>query len=269
MTKVAVAPARTAMKVERSARSRWPGLWWEIALIGVCYGVYSLVRNLVPARHEEAMRRANELFGAERTRHIAIERPLNQLFSDVSWLGIAANYYYATLHFVVTIGVLGWLYFRRPDRYPMYRWMMFGTTLVALVGFWLYPLAPPRMMSGFVDTVLTLNTWGLYDSSPMASVSNQYAAMPSLHTGWSLWCAVAIIHLADRRWIKILAACYPICTVIVIMGTANHFLLDAVGGAVALACGFVLAKVVGRISVPVRRLAGSLLNARPGPRRSG
>jgi hypothetical protein len=165
---------------------------------------------------------------------------------------------------VVTIGIFGWLYFRRPDRYPTYRWMMFGTTLAALAGFWFYPLAPPRMLPGFVDTVLTLHTWGLYDSSPMASVSNQYAAMPSLHTGWSLWCAVAVIDLARRRWIKVLAACYPICTVIVILGTANHFILDAVGGVVALACGLVAAMVIGRTAAGVRGLAPFLLTGRPG-----
>ncbi|MGI8334116.1 phosphatase PAP2 family protein [Actinomadura scrupuli] len=272
MTRVAVAPVGTLepqFTGERRARSRWPGLWREVALIAVCYAVYSLVRNLVPARHQEALGRAHELYGAERTLHLDLERPLNQLFSEVTWLGLGANYYYATLHFAVTIGVLLWLYFRRPDRYPMYRWMMFGTTLAGLVGFWLYPLAPPRMLPGFVDTVLTLHGWGLYDSSPIASVSNQYAAMPSLHTGWSLWCALAVVHLARRRWVKIVAACYPVCTVIVILGTANHFLLDAVGGAVALACGFLAANLLGRVTVPVQRIALAMLTATPGRYRSG
>jgi hypothetical protein len=83
-------------------------------------------------------------------------------------------------------------------------------------------------------------------------MSNQYAAMPSLHTAWSLWCAVAIVRVARRRWVKILAVCYPICTVLVIMGTANHFILDAVGGLVSLTCGLLIADAAGRLSAAVR-----------------
>jgi hypothetical protein len=131
---------------------------------------------------------------------------------------------------------------------------MFGTTVSALIGFWFYPLAPPRMLPGYIDTVLAFNTWGLYDSSPIATVSNQYAAMPSLHTAWSLWCMLAIVHVAKRRWVKVLAVCYPLCTVVVILGTANHFILDAVGGVATLACGFVVALGLARASAVANRL---------------
>jgi hypothetical protein len=233
--------------LDRATAGR-PRLWREILLIGACYGAYSIVRNMVPTRHTEALRRADELLGLERAMHIDVELWFNQLFTRFGWLGVSANYYYATLHFAVTIGVLGWLFARHPGRYRAYRWWMFGTTVSALIGFWFYPLAPPRMMSGYVDTVLAFHTWGLYDSSPIATVSNQYAAMPSLHTAWSLWCAVAIVRVARSRWVKILAGCYPVGTVFVIMGTANHFILDAVGGVVSLACGFVVAIAAARAS---------------------
>jgi PAP2 superfamily len=229
-----------------------PRLWREILLIGACYGAYSIVRNMVPTRHTAALHRAGDLLGLERTLHINVELWLNHLFTRLDWLGVSANYYYATLHFVVTIGVLGWLFVRHPDRYRAYRWWMFGTTVSALIGFWFYPLAPPRMMPGYVDTVLAFHTWGLYDSSPIATMSNQYAAMPSLHTAWSLWCAVAIVRVARPRWVKILAACYPACTVLVIMGTANHFVLDAVGGVVSLSIGFVVAIAVARAAAALR-----------------
>jgi PAP2 superfamily len=231
-----------------------PRLWREILLIAVCYGAYSVVRNLVPTRHDAALHRAYELLSAEQVLHIDVELALNKLFTEVTWLGIGANYYYATLHFVVTLGVLGWLYARHPGRYRTYRWLMFGTTVSALIGFWFYPLAPPRMMPGYVDTVLAFHTWGLYDSSPIATVSNQYAAMPSLHTAWSLWCMLAIVHVARHRWIKVLAVAYPLCTVVVILGTANHFILDAAGGALTLACGFIVALGLARLSTLTRRL---------------
>lgn len=229
-----------------------PRLWREILLIGACYGAYSIVRNMVPTRHDAALRRAGELLGLERGLHIDVELGLNRLFSRVDWLGVSANYYYATLHFAVTIGVLGWLFARHPGRYRAYRWWMFGTTVSALIGFWFYPLAPPRMMPAYVDTVLAFHTWGLYDSSPIATMSNQYAAMPSLHTAWSLWCAVAIVRVARPRWVKILAVCYPVCTVLVIMGTANHFILDAVGGVLSLTIGFVIAVGAARASAGLR-----------------
>lgn len=231
-----------------------PRLWREILLIAVCYGAYSVVRNLVPTRHNAALSRAYDVLHAERVLHIDVELSLNHLFTHVTWLGVGANYYYATLHFVITLGVLGWLYVRHPGRYRTYRWLMFGTTVSALLGFWLYPLAPPRMLPGYVDTVMAFHTWGLYDSSPIATVSNQYAAMPSLHTAWSLWSALAIVQIARQRWIKALAVCYPVCTVIVILGTANHFILDAAGGVVTLACGFLVSLALARASASGRGL---------------
>lgn len=215
-------------------RPRW---WAEILLIAVCYGAYSMVRNLVPTDHPGALGRAYEILKVEDLLHLDVEYTLNRLFTEHTWLGVTANYYYATLHFVITIGVLLWLYAWHPAHYAKYRWILFATTLTGLAGFWLYPLAPPRMLGGFTDTVVALNTWGLYDSSPIATVSNQYAAMPSLHTAWSLWCTMAILGIAKRLWVRLLALAYPTATVLVIMGTANHFILDAVGGLVALAVG--------------------------------
>ncbi|TNY34845.1 phosphatase PAP2 family protein [Thermomonospora catenispora] len=230
-------PVRAAARIGAhvSGRPRW---WAEAALIAICYLAYSMVRNLVPADHAAAVSRAHEILKIEQMLRLDVEYELNRLFVDHVWLGVTANYYYATLHFAVTIGVLVWLYAWHPGRYVAYRWVLFGTTLTALIGFYSYPLAPPRMLPGYVDTVIEFNTWGLYDSSPVAAISNQYAAMPSLHTAWSLWCGIAIFTVAERRWVRALALAYPTVTVLVIMGTANHFILDAVGGAAVLAIGY-------------------------------
>jgi PAP2 superfamily len=254
---VAPSPPSGIRGVEPDRRSGRPRLWAEILLIAVCYGAYSVVRNLVPTQHAAAMQRAYELLELERAMHLDVEFAVNQLFVDVRWLGIGANYYYATLHFIVTIGVLVWLYIWHPGRYATYRWLLFGTTITALIGFWFYPLAPPRFLPGYVDTVIAFNTWGLYDSSPIATVSNQYAAMPSLHTAWSLWCAVALVAIVRRGWIKVVAAVYPMVTVVVILGTSNHFILDAVGGAAVLAGGYVLTQTLTWASGPVQRLSRS------------
>ncbi|MDN3353268.1 phosphatase PAP2 family protein [Actinomadura sp. DC4] len=235
---------------DQSAGQR-PRLYREILLIALCYSAYSFVRNLVPTTHTEALHLGAQILRLEHTLHLDPEMSINRLFLHVHWLGVLANYYYSTLHFVVTPFVLGWLYLRHQDRYVFYRRLIFATTVLALIGFYLMPLAPPRMLPGFVDTVLAFHTQGLYASgaSPVGSVSNQYAAMPSLHTGWALWCAIAVADVVRRRWLKILIFCYPAATVVVILGTANHYLLDAVGGAVTLGAGYLAARSV-RFVIP-------------------
>lgn len=209
-------------------------------VIGFCYWLYSLVRNGVPTHQAAALRRATGIQHLERTLHLDPELAVNRAIASVHWLAITANYYYATLHFVVTLGVLAWLYRRHPVRYRSVRSVLYGTNLVALVGFWTFPLAPPRMLtsSGYIDTVAVFHTWGSYASGDIASASNQFAAMPSLHIGWALWSGIALVRLSPTTWVRVLGALYPFVTLAVIVATANHFVLDAVGGAVVLAAGF-------------------------------
>jgi hypothetical protein len=254
MSSSAVAPVATGdlMKApEDQPAGRRPRLYREILLIALCYSAYSLVRNLVPTTHTESLRLGRQILSIEHGLHIDAELPINHLFVHVHWLGVSANYYYSTLHFVVTPAVLGWLYLRHHDRYVFYRRLIFATTVLALVGFWAFPLAPPRMLPGYVDTLLAWHTEGLYASgaSPIGSVSNQYAAMPSLHTGWALWCAIAVADNLGARWAKVLVFCYPVATIVVILGTANHYFLDAVGGAVTLGFGYLATRTV-RLVVP-------------------
>jgi hypothetical protein len=254
MSRSAVAPVATGDLTGAQADGRTaqrPRFYREILLIALCYSAYSLVRNLVPPNHTAALDRGHDILRLEHLLHVNVELSINRLFTDVRWLGVSANYYYASLHFVLTIGLLVWLYIRHPERYVFYRRLIFATTVLALIGFWLYPLAPPRMVPGFVDTVLTFHTGGLYESgaSPIASVSNQYAAMPSLHTGWSLWCAIAIADVTRPSRLRWLAYCYPVATVIVILGTANHYVLDAIGGVVTLGAGYAATLSV-RVVIP-------------------
>jgi PAP2 superfamily len=237
-----VLPRRPAVPLlpERWRRASRPPLVGEVVLVVVSYVLYSAVRNGVPTHETAALERAVSLLAFEAALGIDIELSVNRAFAAVQWLIVGVNYYYATLHFVVTIGVLFWLYCRQPTHYRAARTVLYATNAVALLGFYLYPLAPPRLLPGYgyVDTVKVFDTWGSMASGDVASVSNQFAAMPSLHLGWSLWCGVAITMLARRRLVRVLGAAYPATTLVVIVATANHFVLDAVGGAVALAAGF-------------------------------
>jgi hypothetical protein len=232
--------------LRRIRTPRKPRLWFEILLIGVSYWLYSLVRNAVPEQRETALRHADSVWSFEHHLGLGIEHAVNHGVDSVTWLIVGMNYYYATLHFIVTIGVLVWLYRSHPGRYGAARLVIFMTTALALVGFYFYPLAPPRLMTGggFIDTVEKHETWGSMASGNLAHVSNQYAAMPSMHIGWSLWCGITIAMLAKPLWVRILGVLYPLLTLTVIISTGNHFWLDAVGGALCLSIGFAVAYAV-------------------------
>jgi hypothetical protein len=101
--------------------------------------------------------------------------------------------------------------------------------------------------AGFIDTVQVHDTWGSLSDGNLSEVSNQYAAMPSMHIGWSLWCGITVVTLAKPLWVRILGALYPVLTLVVIIATGNHFWMDAVGGAVCLSIGYsVVYLVYGR-----------------------
>ncbi|WP_285516030.1 phosphatase PAP2 family protein [Streptomyces sp. NBRC 14336] len=248
-TQAAVPQPLTASRrpglLHRMRAPRRPRLWFEILLIAVSYWTYSLIRNAVPEQRDEALRNADWIWRAEQTLGLAVERSVNHAVDSVTWLIVGMNYYYATLHFVVTLGVLVWLYRSHPGRYAATRTVLFATTGVALLGYYLYPLAPPRLMTGggFIDTVLVHETWGSMASGDLKDMSNQYAAMPSMHIGWSLWCGLTIFALASVPWVRVLGLLYPAVTLVVIVATANHFWLDAVGGLLCLAFGYGVARV--------------------------
>ncbi|MFF4395953.1 phosphatase PAP2 family protein [Streptomyces sp. NPDC001480] len=231
--------------LRRLRAPRRPRLWFEILLIAVSYWTYSLVRNAVPEQRGKAMRNADWVWRAEHHLGVAVEESVNHAVNAVTWLIVGMNYYYATLHFVVTLGVLVWLYRSHPGRYAAMRTALFATTGVALLGYYLFPLAPPRLMRGgdFVDTVTVHQTWGSMASGDLKHMSNQYAAMPSMHIGWSLWCGLTIFALASVPWVRVVGLLYPVTTLVVIVATANHFWLDAVGGVLCLAFGFTVARL--------------------------
>jgi hypothetical protein len=223
-----------------------PRFWFELILIAVSYKTYSLIRAAVPDQADVALGHADSVWSLEHHLHLAVEHGVNHAVNSVTWLIVGMNYYYATLHFIITIGVLVWLYFAHPGRYGPARLVLFCTTWLALIGFWAFPLAPPRLMVGgnFIDTVRVHNTWGSMSQGSLSKVSNQYAAMPSMHIGWSLWCGLTVAMLAKPLWVRIIGALYPLFTLSVIISTGNHFWLDAVGGVVCLGIGYGIVYVI-------------------------
>ncbi|MGW0747412.1 phosphatase PAP2 family protein [Streptomyces sp. NPDC002817] len=234
-----------------------PRLWVELAFTALLYWAYTLTRNAVPAHRTAALHRAHEILATEQTLHVNIELAVNHAADKVDWLIVGMNYYYATLHFIVTTAVLVWLYVCHPDRYRSVRTTLYAATLLALAGFAFCATAPPRFLAGqgFVDTVVAHHTWGSWASGDVASLSNQYAAMPSVHIIWSTWSGLTLACLAHRTWVRVLGICYPLATVTVILATANHFVTDALAGVATLAVAFLLQRLLtGRRAYPSRRL---------------
>ncbi|MGV9314431.1 bifunctional glycosyltransferase 87/phosphatase PAP2 family protein [Streptomyces sp. NPDC003691] len=229
-----------------------PNLLLELVAIRVGYAIYSKIRLAATASTATAEEHGRQIASIEQTLGIDIEHAINQAAVKSEWLTDFLGFYYTSFHFPVPLAILAVLYIRRPTDYRWARASLAFATLLALVGFWLYPLAPPRLMPGmgFVDTVHGTKDLANPEFGAMTAVTNQYAAMPSLHFGWSLWCGVVVVMLAPKLWMKALGLLHPLITLYVIVASANHWILDAVGGAVVVGAGFGLTYVLsGRRSL--------------------
>ncbi|WP_261569317.1 phosphatase PAP2 family protein [Frankia gtarii] len=225
----------------RRLRNQATGLpvWWvELLMLAVLYYSYTGTRSVADASAGEAMRMGHDLLRFETFLHVDIELSLNRWLQNVPVLAVVCCYYYATLHFVVTPGMLVWTHRRHTRHYAQIRWTLVVTTLICLVGFFLFPTAPPRLLTGtsYTDTMSHFAGWGWWTGTASAApnglegITNQYAALPSLHCAWSLWCGFLLVRFGRRLVTRILGVLYPAATFFVVMSTANHYLLDAVAG---------------------------------------
>ncbi|MER6065646.1 phosphatase PAP2 family protein [Streptomyces sp. NPDC001792] len=238
-------------------RLRW---WTELPLILLVYGCYSAGRLLARGDVSSAVDHGLAILRIEKALSLNAEHPLNRLFTREPWLGVPADFWYASLHYLVTPAVLVWLFRTRAEHYRRARTWLMTSTFIGLIGFTLLPTCPPRLLSaghGFVDTMAHYSSygwWGGEASAPrgMGGMTNQYAAMPSLHVGWALWCGVMLWRYGGTRVAKILGVLYPLGTALVVMGTANHYFLDAVAGIAVMGVGLLLAPRVARAADLVR-----------------
>jgi hypothetical protein len=251
-----VAPPESEAVGQADQDDHGPLRWWrELILASLFYGIYSLVRNTQgSALVSRAVAEANALrvITVERFFGVYHERWLQQFFVGTDGWMVLWNFFYGTFHFVVTVFVLVFLFRRFPERYRIWRNTLAVTTALALVGFAMYPLLPPRLLPsgyGFIDSLKAYGSLWSFDSGSMQVISNQYAAMPSLHFAWSLWSGLALLPVLRRPWTRALALFYPAVTLMAIIVTANHFLLDAAAGAMALGVGWVLGRAMYRRSI--------------------
>jgi hypothetical protein len=230
----------------------------ELALLALLYVGYSAARLLADGDVARAVANAHDLLHLESLLHLDVERSANHLLTGVPGLALVASYWYSALHYLVTPAVLVWVYRRHALGYRRARNALVLATATGLAGFVLLPMAPPRMLPGYIDVLSSTSThgwWGADASAPkgLGGLTNELAAMPSLHVGWALWCAWVVFLCSRRWWLRALAASYAAGTVLVVLGTANHYLLDAVAGAALIGAAVLVTRPRVTPEKPVSR----------------
>jgi hypothetical protein len=230
--------------------------WWkELVIVLVVNMVYETVRNLSSAKPERAYDNAIKLIDWQRDLGIWHELAIQQWALNYTPMIIVANYFYGSVYIIATVLGLVFLYRLHGDDYPLWRNTLAIGTLLGLIGFATFPLMPPRLLDvmgdghtyfGFVDTLIEFPTFWSFDSEGMKAISNQFAAMPSLHCGWAFWGFAVFYSRVRTWWGKTLAVLYPVTTIYVVVITGNHYFLDAVGGLAIMVIGYWLARVVTR-----------------------
>jgi PAP2 superfamily len=250
------------------ARRRRPAWWKEALFVLVFYAGYTAIRDIRgsrPVSKLQAFTNADRLIDIERFFGIFQEQRIQHPFLSYRLFVSFWDVFYGTAHFAVTAMALVWLFHRQQERYPLWRNTLAITTALALIGFAFFPLMPPRLLPAhyhFVDTLKTIGGLWSFDSGEMVRVSNQYAAMPSLHFAWSSWSALVLGPAIKPRWGKALIYGYPLATLFCIVVTGNHYILDAAGGALVLGAGYLIARALTRAKTG--SLATSINPALPG-----
>ncbi|MGI3228926.1 phosphatase PAP2 family protein [Streptomyces sp. GTA36] len=243
-------PVREPAREGEAAIQR-PPLVRELLLVAGLFLVYKLGRQLATGHTGEAFDNAHRVWDLERFLRLPGEGDVQSALLHGDTLVHVVNTYYATVHFPATAAFLIWLYLRRPGHYVWARRVLAAVTAAALVVHLTFPLAPPRMLAatGLVDTGQVYGPT-VYGASPETdSLSNQFAAMPSLHFGWALMVAIGLIAATRSRW-RWLWLLHPLVTLLVIVGTANHYWLDAIVAASLLGIALAVIRAPRRTAAP-------------------
>jgi hypothetical protein len=215
-------------------------------IVWLCW-VYDAITNLAPLRLQVALAHARGVLHLEQSLGLDPELSLDRWLAGHHTLGLLLSLYYDNAHFIVTLGLLGWLWWKRADIYRPLRNALVVVNLLGFAVFWLYPVAPPRMLPGFTDVVASTHAFGGWHTGVLASQANQLAAMPSLHIAWAVWCTLALWRISQRRWVRGLALLYPCVTAVAVLATGNHFLLDIGGGLVAIGMAVAIVSLASRL----------------------
>lgn len=267
-TKTKKLSRKPALPIDFEHRMVW---WKEVLICAVFYSIYTSIRNQFGSILVEGVSVPNHSFTNaikiikfERWIGLYHEETLQDWFLPYVWFIKTMNVFYGTAHFFVTLGVFITLYKLRPNVFGQWRNTLAVTTALGIIGFSLFPLMPPRLLDapcpdvgygasciehelrtrngaenfGYVDTIKEFGGPWAFDSGPGSKLTNQYAAMPSLHIGWASWCAFGLWPIARRLWMRLALLLHPATTMFCIMVTGNHFWIDGLGGVLAFAVAY-------------------------------
>jgi hypothetical protein len=226
--------ARARLLQARVLPQGWLDVLRQVSLFLAAYLAYRVVRGLVEGKATAAFQHARELISIERTLHLFVEPSIQAWASGSQVVMVSASWLYVNAQGSVTIAALLYLYLRHNRSFYFVRNMFMIAMAIALVGYIVFPTAPPRFLPewGFIDTVSDLTPVNVSNSSAsMSAMFNPYAAVPSMHVAFALMIGWPLARLARHSAVRILWALYPFLMTFVIVVTANHFIADALLGA--------------------------------------
>lgn len=233
VTPMSVSPAAIASPI---TPKRSPILV-EVGVIAFLGWIYDWLQDLAPLRRERAFANAKAILSFEQRLHLDPESVLNHWLDHHHVVAYIASDFYDNAIFGVTLGLAAWIWWRRPDLYRPLRNDLVLANVIGFAVFWLFPVAPPRMLKGFTDVVEKVGGLGSWHGT-LLNHADQLAAMPSMHLAWAVWCSLVLWRLASpgpwRVAAVVVGVAYPLATAWVVMATANHYLADVVAGTACL-----------------------------------
>jgi PAP2 superfamily len=234
-------PLRLAAAIDRLLPRGWADLVRQIMLFCGAYWLYRLVRGQVDGRTTAAFQNAQHIVHLERGLGLFVEPSVNAWAEANEWVADIASWLYVNSHFTITTVTLAFLYLRRNDRFYFVRNMFMVAMGIALVGYLVFPTAPPRFMPGlgFEDSVAQFTG---VDAQTSNALFNPFAAVPSMHVAFALMLGVSMASIVRHNWARALWCVYPLLVTFVVVATANHWWFDGFTGALTAAVSALVAR---------------------------
>lgn len=209
---------------------------------------YDEVRSLHGDVAAAALRHGRAVLRLDQAMHMSWAEPMNRWLAAHHAVAQVLSADYFVMHLGMTALVLLLLWWRSED-YRRHRNVLVVASLIGLAVYWLYPVAPPRMLPGFDDTLRALLPAAYHFE---AANANLYAALPSLHMAWSIWCGAALWSLSRASWMRAIAVGHPAMTAVTVLATGNHYTFDLVTGALLIALAYPLTDSAARVLSELR-----------------
>jgi hypothetical protein len=253
--------ARARRLQERVLPHGWLDALRQVSLFGLAYVAYRVVRGVVEGNANEAFAHARDLISLERGLHLFVEPSIQTWASGSHVVMVVSSWIYVNAQTSVTIGALLYLYLKHNKNFYFVRNMFMIAMAIALVGYIVFPTAPPRFMPewGFIDSVSDFTGVHVNHASATASaLFNPYAAVPSMHVAFALMIGWPLAKLAKHRVVRVMWLLYPFLMTFVIVATANHFLVDALLGAMTAGASAYGARWLARARPGVWRFSAAV-----------